>query len=93
MVGARNAVAPGMVPAQVEELVGLERAGAGTTCRAPRSTYGAMYRPDRATSGRRGSGCSRRPGQSRSARCATVIAIRLRWDSMAPLERPVVPLV
>ena len=32
-------------------------------------------------------------GASKSARCDTVIAIRLRCDSMAPLDRPVVPLV
>ena len=32
-------------------------------------------------------------GESMSARCAKVIAVRLRCESMAPLERPVVPLV
>ena len=32
-------------------------------------------------------------GASKSARWAIVIAIRLRWVSIAPFDRPVVPLV
>jgi hypothetical protein len=66
---------------------------AGTTCRVPRSTYGGMYSPDPCDIGAPWIRLQSASGSSRSARCATVIAIRLRWVSIAPFERPVVPLV
>ncbi len=87
MVGRQERAAAGMVIAEIEELARFEAPDSGITCRAPRSTYGGNVEArSRATWARRGAGCSSRPASSKSARCATVIAIRLRCDSIAPLD-------
>ena len=93
MVGARNALQPGWCSHRSRNSGGSNAPDAGTTCRAPRETYGGTYSPEPCDIGAPWIRLLFSSGESKSARCDTVIAIRLRCDSIAPLERPVVPLV
>ena len=94
MVGARNALQPGWCSQRSRNSVGLERRRTPGSPAARRAARTAGCRgQSRATSARRGPGCSPRPAHRNRRGARRVIAIRLRCDSIAPLDRPVVPLV